>query len=80
MSYHFYYYDYTVLISDASRTKFALVGWVEEGSVGIMPLNAVKDGEINAYSGTKVPMKFQGKYYTAEILKILGKHVTDSFS
>ena len=55
------------------KPKFALVSWLEEGSVGIMPLTAARDRD-KLHVGAIVPMKFQGKYYDAEILKISGKN------
>ena len=53
------------------KSKFVLVSWVEEGSVGVMPLTAARDRD-KLHIGVVVPMKFQGKYYDAELLKISG--------
>ena len=53
------------------KSKFTLVSWVEEGSVGVMPLTAARDRD-KLHIGAVVPMKFQGKYYDAELLKISG--------
>ena len=54
------------------KPKFALVSWLEDDSVGVVPLSAAKDGE-KVYPGAMLPIKFQRKYYDAEILKISGK-------
>ena len=54
------------------KQQFALVNWLEDGSVGVMPLSAAKDGE-NLHPGVIVPMKYQGKFYDAEVLKISRK-------
>ena len=53
------------------KPKFALVSWLEEGSIDVMPLTAAKDRE-KVDIGT-VLMKFQGKFYNAKLLKIPGK-------
>ena len=52
--------------------KFAVVRWVDEESVGVMPLSAVRSGQ-KPYVGSFVEMKYQSKYYEAEILKIDSK-------
>ena len=54
------------------KPKFALVSWLEEGSIDVMPLIAAKDRE-KVDIGTVVLMKFQGKFYNAKLLKIPGK-------
>ena len=53
------------------KPKFALVSWLEDNSVGVVPLSAAKDGE-KVFPGATIPVKFQRKYYEAEILKISG--------
>ena len=58
------------------KPKFALVSWLEEGSVGVMPITAAKDRE-KLRIGAVVPMKFHGKFYDAELLKISGKIITE---
>ena len=58
----------------STKPKFALVNWLEDDSVGVMPLSAAKDGE-KVYPGATVSLKFQRNYYDAEILKISGKSV-----
>ena len=55
----------------STKPKLALVNWVEEGSVSVMPVSAAKDGD-KLYPGSIVSMKFHRKYYEAEILKISG--------
>ena len=54
------------------RTEFALVRWVDEESVGVMPTSAVRSGQ-KVYVGSFADMKYNGKYYEVEILKISGK-------
>ena len=54
------------------KPRFALVRWVEEESVGVMPLSAVKKNS-NIFVGAIVEMKFKKAFYDAEVLKISGK-------
>ena len=62
-----------VFLVAMSRTTFALVRWVEEESVGVMPLSAVRSGQ-KAFVSAIVEMKFKSMYYEAEILKISGEY------
>ena len=52
---------------------FLLVRWTSDESVGVVPLSAVRPGQ-KSFVGAIVDMKYQSKYYEAEILKISGKH------
>lgn len=56
----------------SSKQEFALVRWLVDESVGVMPVTAVKKG-LEAYVGVVVAMRFHKKLYDAEILKISGK-------
>lgn len=49
-----------------------LVRWYEDESVGVMPISSVQKGE-KVYVGATVNMKFKGKTYEAEILKLSGE-------
>jgi len=55
--------------------RFALTRWLCDESVGVMPLTAVKKGQT-PYVGAFVDMKYLGKFYEAEILKIGGRPVS----
>lgn len=55
------------------KTTFALVRWLEEESVGVMPLSAVRSGQKTFVSAI-VQMKYQGRYYEAQILEISGEY------
>ena len=55
--------------------EFALVRWLEDETVGVMPLSSVKKG-YNPFAGATVKMKWRGKReYEAEILKISRKPI-----
>ena len=50
--------------------KFALVHWLSDETVGVMPLSATKE---TAHVGSVVKMKWNRTLYKAEILKISGR-------
>lgn len=52
--------------------KFALVRWLSDESVGVMPLTAARKGS-KIYVSAVIEMKFQKKFYDAELLKISGR-------
>lgn len=56
-----------------SKKKFALVRWIEEESVGVMPAGAAPKGE-DLYVGCLTKMKWGNgkKLYDVEILKLSG--------
>lgn len=57
----------------SSSKKFVLVRWMEDETVGVMPISAVME-DYTPYSGAIVKMRWRGKkLYDAEILKISGK-------
>lgn len=51
------------------KPRFALVRWIVDESVGVMPMSATK----KVFVGATVEMKFQKIFYDAEILKISGR-------
>ncbi len=51
--------------------RYILVRWMEEESVGVVPASAASSEPV---LGTILAVKYQTKYYDAEILKISGKH------
>lgn len=51
--------------------QFALTRWLIDETVGVMPLTAVKKDQ-KPHVGAYVDMKYLGKFYEAEILKISG--------
>lgn len=51
---------------------FLLVRWLEEESVGVVPSSAVKKDQ-SVFAGSFADVKYQKKYYEAEILKISGE-------
>ena len=53
------------------QMQFAIVRWVEEESVGVMPLTAMHKGQT-VHVGTYCEMKFKSNN-EVEILKIDGK-------
>ena len=53
--------------------KYALVKWLEDESMGVMPLSAAKVGAADLFAGMKTKMKWNGKkWYDVQILKISG--------
>ncbi len=57
-----------------AKKKFLLVSWVEDQTVGVMPMSAVhKDSAQNIVAGSVIKVKWSSKYYEAEIIKISGK-------
>lgn len=54
-----------------TRKSFCLLRWIEEDKVGIMPISAVKKDQI-ATVGSVVDVKYQSKFYPAEILVVSG--------
>lgn len=52
-----------------AKKEYVLVRWVEEESVGVMPVSAIKE---SYFVGKICEVKFSGKLYDAEILKISG--------
>lgn len=50
--------------------KFALVRWLADETVGVMPLSATKE---DVHVGSVVNMKWNRTLYEAEILKISGQ-------
>ena len=54
--------------------QYILVRWLEDESVGIMPISAVhKDSQAQTHVGAVVDIKFGRRYYTGEILQISGE-------
>lgn len=55
--------------------KLALVRWLINGSVGVMPLSASKESsKTELFVGSKTIMRWKGKkWYDVQILKISGK-------
>lgn len=51
--------------------RFALTRWLIDESVGVVPLTAAKKGQT-PHVGAFLDMKYLGKFYEAEILKISG--------
>ena len=50
--------------------EFTLVRWIEDDTIGAMPLSAVAE-DSRPYAGAVVDMRWRGKKtYEAEILKI----------
>lgn len=56
--------------SQRKPASFALVRWLSDESVGVMPLSATDDKEVHA--GSITMMAWKGRNYQAEILKISG--------
>ena len=53
--------------------KLALVRWLQDESVGVMPLSAAKDDPSTMYPGKKT-MRWKGKkQYEVQILKLSGE-------
>ena len=59
---------------DSMAKKFALVRWLEEKSVGVMPISSAQNPE-ELYVGCVTKMKWTRgkKLYDVEILKLSGK-------
>lgn len=55
-----------------SKKKVCLVKWIEEDSVGIVPLDHIQKGQ-RADVGAVAEFKYLKKYYDAEVLKVSGK-------
>ena len=55
----------------SASNKYCLVRWLEDESVGVMPLSSSKTPDV--YVGKMTEFKYCGKYYDAEILKISGE-------
>lgn len=54
--------------------KLALVRWLQDESVGVMPLSAAKDDPSTMYPGKKTTMRWKGKkQYEVQILKLSGE-------
>lgn len=54
--------------------KLALVRWLEDEMVGVMPLTAAKDDPSTIFPGTKTMMKWKGKkQYEVQILQVSGE-------
>ena len=51
---------------------FVLVRWVEDNSIGVMPVSAAEKG-TRLFPGLTTSMKWRKKKYEAEILKISRK-------
>lgn len=52
--------------------KFALVRWVDEESVGVMPTKVARNPE-ELYVGCLTEMRWKGKkFYDVEVLKLSG--------
>lgn len=52
--------------------RLALVRWMKDESVGVMPLTAIQNKAITPFVGAIVLMKYQKNFYDAEVLKISG--------
>ncbi len=62
-----------------SEKIFLLVRWMEDETVGVVPVTAVKKGQefdVGAY----VETKFKKKFYESEVLKISGKYFLLNFN
>ena len=56
--------------SNSDCKEYVLVRWIEDESVGVMPISAVAKG-YNPSAGATIKMRWRGKKeYEAEILKI----------
>ena len=56
--------------SNSDSKEYVLVRWIEDESVGVMPLSAVAKG-YSPSPGATIRMKWRGKKeYEAEVLKI----------
>ena len=51
---------------------YLLVRWIEEDSVGVMPSTTLKKGQM-ASVGMTTELKYNSKFYDAEILKVSGE-------
>ena len=60
--------------------QFALTRWLCDESVGVMPFSALRKKDQVPYVGAFVEMKYLGKFYDAEILKISGTCMYSLFS
>ena len=55
--------------------EFALVRWIEEESVGVMPSSSAPKG-VKLYPGLKTKMKWKvKKFYDVEILKVSSEYI-----
>ncbi len=55
-----------------SEKVFLLVRWLEDETVGVFPVTAVKKGQ-GYYVGACIDTKYKKKLYHSEVLKISGK-------
>lgn len=56
------------------KKKFILVNWVEDQTIGVMPLSSVrKEDAENIAVGSVCQVKWGSKYFSAEVLKMSGK-------
>ena len=53
-------------------SKFALVHWLEDDQVGVVPTSSVKRGQA-VYSGSYAEVKWKKTFYECKILKVSGK-------
>ncbi len=56
----------------AAKYPYFLVRWEKEDSISVMPATSLQK-KASAVVGQIVPLKYRGKYYDAEILKISGE-------
>jgi len=64
------------LPGETPAPDFVLVQWIEDDSVGVMPMTAVKAEEKERSVGAVVDIRWKGKKtYPAEILKISSEHI-----
>ena len=54
------------------QKECALVRWLIDETVGVMPLSAIRPGQ-QSFVGAVIDMKYQSKFFEAEILKISRK-------
>ena len=61
-----------LLLQIMARKQYILVRWLEDETVGIMPISAVhKDSQGLTHVGAVVDIKFGQRYYTGEIYRYL---------